>query len=76
MISTIQRLPFRRNEIKVCHEMRICLLFIRSNAIIRIIFVSHSRFVEVVGASFPRMAVFCSDGTAEASDGMYNVKDD
>jgi len=54
--------------------MRICLLFIRSNAIIRIIFVSHSRFVEVVGASFPRMAVFCSDGTAEASDGMYNVK--
>ena len=33
MTSTIQRLPLGRNEIKVCHEMRSCLLFITSNAI-------------------------------------------
>ena len=32
MTSTVQRLPFGRNEMKVCHETRRCLLFITSNA--------------------------------------------
>ena len=32
MTSTVQRLPFGRNEIKVCHETRRCLQFITSNA--------------------------------------------
>ena len=32
MTSTVQRLPFGRNEIKVCHETRRCLQLITSNA--------------------------------------------
>jgi len=31
MTSTIQRLPSGRNEIKVCHEIRSCLLSITYN---------------------------------------------
>ena len=32
MTSTVQRLPLGRNEMKVCHETRRCLLFNTSNA--------------------------------------------
>ena len=32
MTSTVQRLPFGRNKMKVCHETRRCLLFNTSNA--------------------------------------------
>ena len=71
MTSTIQRLPFGRIEMKVCHEMRRCLLFITSTTILKIIVVCHSRLFEAVVFSVLRSVVFCS---AEASDGIYHVK--